>query len=167
MAVLRDLATSLHTSGFRRLVLYNTHGGNAPLVALMARDLREELGLQVFTLFFGADAPLPGLDPHEALYGYHGGEVETSLLLAATPDLVHTHQYTSCYIRQRGEVGRLVPEGGGATFAWLTADISPSGILGDPTAATAEKGRQWRELMAQGIAESLEEMFVYRNRQRT
>jgi len=163
--VVRDLGASLHASGFRRLVIYNTHGGNSALVNVLARDLRVEFGLQVFSLFFGAGVALPGLDPHEDMYGYHGGTVETSLLLAATPELVHTDQYTSCYIRQPGETGRLVPENGGATYAWITGDISPSGILGDPSAATAEKGRQWRELMAQGIVEALEEMFAFRNRQ--
>jgi len=166
MAVVRDLGASLHAAGFKRLVICNTHGGNAANVSIMARDLRVEFGLQVFTLFFGAGVALPGLDAHEDTYGYHGGEIETSLLLAATPDLVHPDQYTSCYIRGRGETGRLVPENGGATYAWMTSDISPSGILGDPTPATAEKGLAWRELMAAGIVEALEEMFVFRNGQK-
>ena len=165
MAVLRDLAASLLASGFRRLVFFNTHGGNSSLVDVMARDIRAEFGLQVFCLF-GADIPLPGLDPHEARYGYHGGEVETSLLLAAAPDLVDVSKYTACYIRGRAEKGRLVPEKGAATYAWLTRDISPSGILGDPAASSAEKGERWRELMAAGIAEALQEMLAFRNSQR-
>ena len=51
MAVLRDLGASLHASGFKKVVLFNTHGGNAALVDVMARDLRAEFGLRMFSLF--------------------------------------------------------------------------------------------------------------------
>ena len=51
MAVLRDLGASIAASGFKKLVLYNTHGGNSSLVDVMARDLRAEFGLRVFSLF--------------------------------------------------------------------------------------------------------------------
>ena len=48
MAVLRDLGSSLSKAGFRKLVLYNTHGGNTSLIDVMARDLRAEFGLRTF-----------------------------------------------------------------------------------------------------------------------
>lgn len=161
-AVVRDLAQSLHAVGFRRLAFYNSHGGNASLVDVLARDLRIEFGLQVFCLY-GAGVSFPGLAPQEAVYGYHAGEVETSLLLHATPDLVHTDQYTSSYIRSLEEKGSLVPEKGPATYAWATRDISPTGVLGDPAASSAEKGLEWGKLMSAKVAETLQEMFAYRN----
>lgn len=164
MAVIRDIASSLHAGGFKRLVFYNTHGGNSSLIDIMARDLRAEFGLQVFCLY-GASVKLPGLAPQEAAYGYHAGEVETSLLLDATPDLVHPDQYTASYIRRLSDEGVLLPEKAAATYAWLTRDIAPTGVIGDPAASSAEKGLAWRRLMAQGIADALREMFAYRNRQ--
>jgi len=163
MAVVRDVAQSVHVAGFKRLVIYNSHGGNTSLLDVMARDLRAEFGLQVFRL--GAGVKLPGLSEQEAAYGFHAGEVETSLLLAATPDLVHTDKYTSAYIRKIGEPGKLLPENGSSTYAWLTRDISPSGVMGDPADATADKGRKWCEAMAAGTAEMLAEMFTFRNLQ--
>jgi creatinine amidohydrolase len=164
MAVIRDLGMSIKASGFKRLVMYNSHGGNSSLIDIMARDLRAEFGLQVFCLY-GGGGKLEGLNAQEAAYGYHAGEVETSLLLASTPDLVDTARYTSSYIRKIEENGKLVPEKGSATYAWLTRDISPSGVMGDPAPSSAEKGRAWREQMARGVAESLEEMFAFRNLQ--
>lgn len=161
MGVIRDIAQSLHTVGFKRLVLYNTHGGNSSLIDLMARDLRAEFGMQVFCLY-GAGVKLSGISPQEAAYGYHANEVETALLLDATPELVHTDKYTVCYIRELDDKRILVPEQGAATYAWLTRDISPTGVIGDPTPSTAENGKAWRTLMAQGIASALQEMCEYR-----
>jgi hypothetical protein len=63
-------------------------------------------------------------------------------LLYGTPELVHTDQYTSNYIARVDEPELLKPEGSSANFAWLTRDIAPSGVMGDPTAATAENGEQ-------------------------
>jgi creatinine amidohydrolase len=161
MSVIHDVAESLHQSGFKRLVLYNSHGGNSSLVDMMARDLRAEFDMQTFCLY-GAGKPLPGISPQEAAYGYHANEVETALLLDATPELVHTDKYTTCYVRKIGDNRLLVPEKGAATYAWLTRDISSSGVLGDPTPSTAENGKKWRIIMAEGIAEALKEIYHHR-----
>jgi creatinine amidohydrolase/Fe(II)-dependent formamide hydrolase-like protein len=98
MAVLRDLGASIAASGFKKLVLYNTHGGNSSLVDVMARDLRAEFGLRVFSLFGSGGAAFTGLGDQERAYGFHAGEVETSFLLSAIPELVHTGEYTVNYI---------------------------------------------------------------------
>jgi creatinine amidohydrolase len=164
MAVVRDLGQSVHRAGFKRLVIYNSHGGNSSLLDVMARDLRAEFDLQVFRL--GASVKLEGLSDQEAAYGFHAGEVETALLLAATPDLVHTDAYTSAYIRKLGEPGALMPENAPATYAWLTRDISPSGVMGDPAPATAENGAKWREAMAAATARVLVEMMDFKNLQK-
>ena len=78
MAVVRDIGASIASSGFKKLVLYNTHGGNSSLVDVMARDLRAEFGLRVFSLFGSGGAAFTGLGEQERTYGFHAGEVETS-----------------------------------------------------------------------------------------
>ena len=161
IGVLRDLAASLHAGGFRKLVFFNSHGGNHSLLDVMARDLREEFGMRTFCLFGGG--PASGLGAQEAAYGFHAGEVETSLLLAATPELVHTDQYTVNYIAQVGDPGVLKPEFASATYAWLTRDIAPSGVMGDPHPSTAEKGKRWCDEMSTRIAAALTEMAAYEN----
>jgi creatinine amidohydrolase len=165
LAVLRDIAKSIRVGGFRRIVLSNSHGGNSSLVDVAGRDLREEFDLQMFCLY-GGGVKLTNLGAQEAAYGYHAGEVETALLLAATPDLVKKDHYTSSYIRQLGDNRKLVPEHGSATFSWLTRDVSPTGVMGDPALASAENGELWANTMAKGMAESLLEMYHYRNLQK-
>src|SRR6202050_3101138 len=95
MSVLRDLGSSLSKAGFQKLVLYNTHGGNASLIDVMARDLRAEFGLRTFALYGSGGIEFDGLSAQERAYGFHAGEVETSLLLAAVPELVDRSAYTS------------------------------------------------------------------------
>ncbi|MFN0068510.1 MAG: creatininase family protein [Limisphaerales bacterium] len=159
MATLRDLGASVHAAGFRRLVFFNSHGGNHSLIDVMARDLRAEFGLLTFCLYGGG--PASGLGAQEAAYGFHAGEVETALLLAATPELVRRDEYTVNYIALAGGEGVLRPEFAYATYAWLTRDIAPSGVLGDPTPATAENGGRWCEEMSARVAAALLEMLAY------
>jgi creatinine amidohydrolase len=161
MAVLHDLGESLSKAGFKKLVLYNTHGGNTSLVDVMARDLRAEFGLRTFTLHGSGGISFEGLDPQERAYGFHGGEVETSFLLAAIPQLVDQSAYTANYIADVSNPQLLLPENAPATFAWLTRDIAESGILGDPRAASAEKGARWLEQAATRLAAALEAMMQY------
>jgi creatinine amidohydrolase len=163
MAVLRDLGTSIATAGFKKLVLYNTHGGNSSLVDVMARDLRAEFGLRVFSLFGSGGAAFTGLGEQERAYGFHAGEVETSFLLSAIPEVVHTGEYTVNYIADVAKPELLRPENAPATFAWLTRDIAPSGVMGDPHPASAEKGALWIEEAAKKIAAALTAMAAYEN----
>jgi len=163
MAVVRDLGASVAASGIKKLVLYNTHGGNSSLVDVMARDLRAEFGLRTFTIFGSAGASFEGLNPQEKKYGFHAGELETAFLLAATPELVDTSAYTVNYIARIEDKEILQPENGAANFAWLTRDIAESGVLGDPRPATAENGEKWLQAAARQVAAGLEAAYRYQN----
>lgn len=161
LAVVRDLGASIAAAGFKKVVLYNTHGGNASLVDVLARDLRAEFGLRTFTLFGSGGAQFAGISEQERTYGFHAGEVETAFLLHGTPELVHTEEYTTHYIARIEEAEALKPEGSAANFAWVTRDIAPSGVLGDPSGASAEKGAAWVEQAARRIAEVLLAMYNF------
>ena len=162
--MVHDLGASIAASGFRKLVLYNTHGGNASLVDVLARDLRAEFGLRTFSLFGSPGAEFEGVSKQERTYGFHAGEIETAYLLHGTPELVHTEEYTSNYIARVDEPELLKPEGSSANFAWLTKDIAPSGVLGDPSPATAEHGERWSNEAAARIAEILVAMYNFEPR---
>lgn len=158
MSVLRDLGASVSSAGFRKLTLYNTHGGNTALIDVMARDLRAEFGLRTFALHGSGGAAYDGLTAQERKYGFHAGEVETALLLASVPELVDRAAYTTNYIADVNAPELLLPENAPATFAWLTRDIAPSGVLGDPRPATAENGARWLEQAATRLAAALKAM---------
>jgi creatinine amidohydrolase len=164
LAVVRDLGASIASAGFRKLVLYNTHGGNTSLVDVLARDLRAEFGLRTFTLFGSPGASFAGLSAQERTYGFHAGEIETAYLLHASPALVHRGEYTANYIARVEQPNPIKPEGSSANFAWLTRDIAPSGVLGDPSRATAENGEQWSNEAAARIAELLVAMYHFEPR---
>ncbi|HEY1985747.1 MAG TPA: creatininase family protein [Terracidiphilus sp.] len=161
MAVVRDIGRSIAAGGFKKVVLYNTHGGNTSLVDVLARDLRAEFGLRTFSLFGSAGVNFDGVTEQERAYGFHAGEIETAFLLHGTPELVHTEEYTSNYIARIDRPEPLKPEGSSANFAWLTKDIAPSGVLGDPSAATAENGERWSNESATRIAEILMAMYNF------
>ncbi len=164
LAVVRDLGASIASAGFKKLVLYNTHGGNTSLVDVLARDLRAEFGLRTFSLFGSGGMAFDGLSAQERTYGFHAGEIETAFLLHAAPELVRTGEYTTNYIARVDQPELLKPEGSAANFAWLTRDIAPSGVLGDPTAATAENGERWVNEASARIAEILVAMHNFEPR---
>jgi creatinine amidohydrolase len=165
LSVVRDLGASIAASGFKKVVLYNTHGGNTSLVDVLARDLRAEFGLRTFSLYGSPGATFEGVSPQERTYGFHAGEIETAYLLHATPSLVHREEYTANYIARVEQLELLRPEGSSANFAWLTKDIASSGVLGDPTPATAENGERWSNEAAARIAEILVAMYHFEPRQ--
>jgi len=164
LAVLRDLGASIAASGFKKIVLYNTHGGNTSLVDVLARDLRAEFGLRTFSLFGSAGAAFEGVSAQERAYGFHAGEIETAYLLHETPELVHPEEFTANYIARIDDPELLKPEGSSANFAWLTKDIAPSGVMGDPSPATAENGERWSNEAAARIAEILVAMYNFEPR---
>ncbi len=161
MAVIRDLGASIHAGGFQKIALYNSHGGNSSLVDVMARDLRAEFGLRTFSLFGSPGVRFEGVSPQELTYGFHAGEIETAYLLHGAPELVHPDQYTSSYVARVDQPELLKPEGSSANFAWLTRDIAPSGVMGDPRPATAANGEKWVNEAARGIAEILVAMYHF------
>jgi creatinine amidohydrolase len=164
LAVVRDLGASIAAGGFQKLVLYNTHGGNTSLVDVLARDLRAEFGLRTFSLFGSPGAKFEGVSNQERTYGFHAGEIETAYLMHAAPSLVHPEAFTANYIARVDQPELLKPEGSSANFAWLTRDIAPSGVMGDPSAATPENGERWSNEAAEHIAELLIAMYNFEPR---
>ena len=84
-------------------------------------------------------------------------------MLQSVPELVDRTAYTTNYIADVAKPELLLPENAPATFAWLTRDIAPSGVLGDPRPATAENGTRWLEQAASRLAAALEAMARYQN----
>ena len=93
LRIIEEIAESVHRAGVRKLVLINSHGGNVEIMGLAARSLRARLQmLAVFTSWhlFGYPDGLFGAD--EIAHGIHGGEIETSIMLAAHPERVKQDQ---------------------------------------------------------------------------
>jgi len=97
----------------------------------------------------------PDVSVQEAAWGFHADEWETALLLACAPELVRMDKAVCEYPARLGDPGELRPENAVATFAWMTRDISRSGVVGDPTRATEEKGRRWLSNAADNLSSKI------------
>ncbi|ULL14592.1 creatininase family protein [Paenibacillus sp. H1-7] len=159
MSVLLDIARSVRQSGFNKLLLLNTHGGNTDLLNMMAREIRIDTGLAVFRLDSGSLGLGEALiSPVEKKVGIHAGDVETSIVLAAQHHWVNMdvaptelpHFPESRYLQFKSKA-----------FAWITDDISNTGIAGDARQATAEKGEMMLELGGRLLAEALQEISQF------
>jgi len=161
MAVLSDIARSAKANGFRRLVLWNCHGGNRALLEVMARDIRIETGLMTFQIFASGAMPDPlaPLDPREPTYGIHAGEWETSIMLAVAPDRVRTDKLDCAFPDFQSDT--LALEMTGATIGWKTSDFQPSGTWGDATGATRERGEARLEPLVALLAKVLTEISSF------
>src|ERR1700737_4398608 len=140
---LAEIAESVHRAGVRKLVFANGHGGNVAALDLVALDLRARLAMLAVPCSFSRFGYPEGLfTPDEIAHGIHGGDVETSLMLAARPDLVRTDlakdfvPASTAMAREFKQLRAGEPVG----FGWMSQDLNPSGAIGNATLATAAKG---------------------------
>ena len=148
-------------AGLRKLVIFNSHGGQRAHVDLAALRLRVAHGLMVVRAHsFALGAP-PGLfDAAELAHGLHGGAAETSLILHLRPDLVRTDAIAdfdtpgTALAARGGWLGVEKPIG----LGWMAQDLNPQGVCGDARSASAQKGRLLLEHMATGLCRLLAEV---------
>jgi len=161
LATLHDIAASVHAAGFRRLAFINGHGGNSALLEIAARDIRVATGLRCFCLQPGVYASPPfETTPEEARTGIHAGESETSLMLAIAPELVHMDKAVKHFL-QFPETDTQLYLFGSASTAWLSRDWSETGVFGDATIATAEKGTAMIEAAKVRLSKLIAAMSVF------
>ena len=138
-----DIGESVFRAGLRKLVIITSHGGNVQGMDIVARQLRARHGMLVVTCGwsrFGYPEAL--FAENERRHGIHGGDIETSLMLAARPQAVQRNKLAnaeSATVTLEQEF-RWLNASRPAGFGWMTQDLHPSGAVGDARNATAEKG---------------------------
>ncbi|MDX2214888.1 MAG: creatininase family protein [Oculatellaceae cyanobacterium bins.114] len=164
MAVLTEVGESLYRAGFRKWVLLNAHGGQPQVLEIVARDLHQQHDdFMVFPLFVWRvpNNAADFLTPKELEYGIHAGDAETSVLLAILPDQVKFERAVAEYPAGLPTDSLLSMEGQ-LPFAWTTRDLTQSGVLGDPTTATQEKGDRILASLALGWVRVLKDIYQFR-----
>jgi creatinine amidohydrolase len=139
-----EIGDSVHRAGVKKLIIMNSHGGNVPMVDIVARELRVRHDMLVVATAwsrFGHPAGVAG--PEEPLYGIHGGEIETSLMLHLRPDLVRIDKAEDFRSNQLSFIDEFkhLRAHGTVQFGWKAQDLHAKGAVGNASAATAEKGR--------------------------
>lgn len=151
---------SLWKHGFRKILVLNGHGGNANLLRAALQDLRFENGIRAtgasywdFVLDYVQSWRSSGPGGIN-----HACEMETSLMLAISPEAVALEEAEdsswmprSCFLSEDLTIGAPV------SINWSHAELHPSGSLGSPLQATAEHGDQLLEEITTRIAHFLNE----------
>lgn len=139
-AVVLSIAKALSARSF---VIVNGHGGNRSVLESVARDLKCIEGLNICILHTLA---LTNIDPSSSTGEIHAGRLETSVMQALAPSLVHLERLPPSFDERaiaESEV-RDVVQDRAVTWPWTSDDarISRCGIIGtDPRSASAESGR--------------------------
>ena len=133
-----EIGLSVARAGLRKIVIVNSHGGNLDLISILSRELRVQAGMRAVKCQWGAFGTPQGMySDHEKAYGIHGGDIETSLMLAFRPHTVDMAQAKA--FASTAETSVLQPIGP-VSYGWIASDLSDAGVVGDASAATAEKG---------------------------
>mgnify|MGYP000407549701 CR=1 FL=1 len=167
--LLYDICESLARHGFKKIAFLICHGGNAPLVQILSRELRSDLGLYAFYLSSGAFSH-PDVKATVSLgniWDFHGGEMETSMVLAERPETVKL-ETSEAGIPRKFMGNKTFTVYGPITLGWVseeweTEDGKPIGIGGDPSGATAEKGNQIYDSFVESILSGLKEIRKWKD----
>ena len=151
-----DIGMSLSRNGIKKLIILNAHGDNAPTLLYAAQMINRDSG--IFVCVESGETSDTDLEKlTETPNDIHAGEIETSTTLAIRPGMVkmemavdETMNFGSSYLNFSSERG----------VAWFvrTKIISKSGIMGNPTLATPEKGRKYWEIMIAHLVRFVEEI---------
>jgi creatinine amidohydrolase len=156
-----DVGRSVARAGLRKLVIFNTHGGQKALVDLVATRLRAaERMLVARASYFAFGAP-PGLfDAAELVHDIHGGEVETSLVMHLAPELVRRERLEnfSGLPQALAAHNRLLGAEKPIGIGWLSEDLHPAGVCGNAARADAERGARHLAHLAERLAELVAEV---------
>jgi creatinine amidohydrolase len=153
-AVVEGICRSAMRHGFRRIVLLNAHGGNENALRTITDELTPKLGVPIVQLTYwyaAAVAIAKILETQGALM--HACEAETSMMLAVRPELVAMDRAGMAKANSPPDVTDVV---GGGVYRWRTiAARSSSGVIGNPEAATVEKGERLFEAISTALADKL------------
>jgi creatinine amidohydrolase len=156
-----EVCECVHRAGCRKLVLLSSHGGNNAVLETIAHDLRARLNMLVVIASWRRFGAPDGLfSSHELAHGIHGGEVETSLMLAFRPDLVRLEEAENfpCLSAEMEREFNWLTTNRPTGLGWMAQDLSASGAIGNAAGATARKGEACADYGATAFVEHLQDI---------
>lgn len=155
IAVAQDIFESLYLHGIKRIYILNGHDGNIPALEIAARKVKAKHKdirfLYLPDWWVKVGERMDGkFDVWNGLG--HGGEGETSIMMAINEDLVDLSLAQSQIPEQVNKVSKL------ANVIWDIEEVSNTGATGDSTVATKEKGQMMLDHLVDIVAEGIELM---------
>lgn len=156
---MNDIAACVTEYGFKRIVVFNSHGGNLAIAQTFMESFgyrHPEIQLATLTWWKIALEKLKELNESGKGGCGHAGEFETSLMLLIAPELV--------------KMEKAQPRKNNPTFSWAEGDLlygpegslyrtmkemTSNGVFGDPTFATLEKGKAITEIVVSKLVNIL------------
>lgn len=155
------IAEKMNNLGIRKFVMLNAHGGNSPLMTIVATEARVRFDmLAVATSWTRFGVPDGLISPDEKAIDIHGGDIETSVMLALHPEKVDMSKAANFPSRQSEFIKSFkhLRAYGPHAFGWKMSDLSAQGVAGNAGVATAEKGEQLISHAVKGLVELLEDV---------
>jgi len=155
--LLTELLDRLLDQGARRLAILNTGVSTEGPVGLATRSVLERRGVRIGV----ADIRRLGRAADPLLQqdtGSHADERETSIMLAIAPDLVRMELAKRDYGKESAPAVFVTPTTMQSNDP-QAADYSETGAFGDPTFASADKGRAFLDAMIRDLVEGLLALF--------
>lgn len=167
MSLWCDMAEGVARAGVKKLLLFNAHGGHAGLMDVVARELRGHCGLTVFSCNWHQlplGAAWDAFGPHEQRFGVHGGDIETSLMLAIAPHKVRMEEarHFASRSEERSQRYGLLGDGKSVKLGWHIQDYNPQGATGNAAAASADKGQALLTAVGEQLAVLLKELIAFK-----
>ena len=164
LALWTQLGECVARAGIQKLLLLNGHGGQVSVMDIVARELRTQQQLLVYSASWFS-LPLPDdvagqFSADEHRFGIHAGDIETSMMLHLAPQTVqmqHARNFRSTS-QDRAARYAILGNGKSAKLGWQMQDYHPAGAVGNAAAATAQKGRTVVEAAAAQLAQLLQEL---------
>ena len=162
-----DIGESVARAGIKKLVLFNAHGGQVSVMDIVARDLRARLDMLVYSVSW-FNLPLTDessqdvsqqFNADEHRFGIHGGDIETSMMLALEPrhvNMVQAQNFKSTS-QDRAQNFNILGNGKSAKLGWQMQDYNPVGAVGNAAHATLAKGQAVIDAAGRGLAQLLVE----------
>lgn len=145
---IEEILQNLSRHHFTKLVVINSHGGNAPIFRGLSQEWEQKKGIRIFHIdYFGSDffVDAQGLIDTPVANDVHGGEIEESILSYCMPEVVKSD--------------KAIPENDVFTElksyydGWLSRNISPdNGLIGMASRGNSVKGQKlfeyvWKKLI--------------------
>jgi creatinine amidohydrolase len=151
LSLLQETVNEMDRNGCKKIVIVNGHGGNGSLLPLFGQAQLASQRDYVVYVFGLPDKNAPGRPALKTPFDMHGGEVETSDMLIARPDLVHQDRAGQ---QSGADQHRQDLPGSVYTGIWWYARF-PNHYAGDASAANKELGefeqKEWSRQIAEAI----------------
>jgi creatinine amidohydrolase/Fe(II)-dependent formamide hydrolase-like protein len=151
-----DIGMSAARNGVTKLVIINGHGGNDPALNFAAQEINRDAHIFV-AVDTGETSDVDIYSMIDTPNDVHAGEIETSTSLAVRPELVRLEQMEKLIPKFSSRYLDFTSKRGVSWHAF-TKKISESGVMGDPTRASAEKGQKMWAVMIEHLVALVEDL---------